>query len=89
MPRPTTTVQAVCLGDELQDVSDEERINLRVEQELVKDEQVEKWEIEIEASNPLQTNSKATPMLIVSTIFLAFSLGFEWDAIPDDQTAAT
>jgi hypothetical protein len=41
-------VAAVCLGDEIKDLSDEEQRQLRIESELNKDEEVERWEVEVE-----------------------------------------
>jgi hypothetical protein len=38
------------LGDEIQEISDEEQRQMRIELERVKDEHVEKWELEVEVS---------------------------------------
>jgi hypothetical protein len=47
---PSAASTAVCLGDEIQEISDEEQRQMRIELERVKDEHVEKWELELEVS---------------------------------------
>jgi hypothetical protein len=49
--RPVASV-AICLGDEIQDLSDDEQKQLRIEAELSKDSVVEQWENENEVSGP-------------------------------------
>jgi hypothetical protein len=48
MPSRPVAAAAVCLGDEIQELSDEEQRQLRIASELNKDEAVERWEIEVE-----------------------------------------
>jgi len=48
MPARPLAAAAVCLGDELKDLSDEEQRQFRIESELIKDDAVERWEIEVE-----------------------------------------
>lgn len=43
---------AVCLGDELQELSDEEQRQLRIEMENQKDQYAERWQIEADVSGP-------------------------------------
>jgi hypothetical protein len=47
---PSAASTAVCLGDEIQEISDEEQRQMRIELERIKDEHVEKWELELEVS---------------------------------------
>lgn len=47
---PSAASAAVCLGDEIQEISDEEQRQMRIELERIKDEHVEKWEVEVEVS---------------------------------------
>ena len=39
---------AACLGDEIQELSDEEQRQLRIEMERQKDQIAERWEVEVE-----------------------------------------
>ena len=47
---PSAASTAVCLGDEIQEISDEEQRQMRIELERIKDEDVEKCEVEVEVS---------------------------------------
>lgn len=51
MPNRRRPTEAVCLGDELQDLSDEEQRQYRIHLELEKDQAVEVWEAEMEVSH--------------------------------------
>jgi len=51
MPSRPLAAAAVCLGDEIKDLSDEEQRQLRIGSELDKDEEVERWEVEVEVGH--------------------------------------